>query len=165
MHISLVVAMAADNVIGKDNSMPWHLPSELKHFKAITMGKPIVMGRRTYESIGRPLPGRHNIVLTRQHVDLPAEVSVAASVEQALTLAGAVDEVMIIGGGEIYRQFLPLATRLYVTEIDLVVDGDTRFPDYQTDQSPSWSKTLLRAEPAENSSAPGYRAFLLEKQE
>ncbi|MCC5880642.1 MAG: dihydrofolate reductase, partial [Idiomarina sp.] len=117
------------------------------------------------ESIGRPLPGRHNIVLTRQPVDLPAGVSVAASVEQALTLAGAEDEVMIIGGGEIYRQFLPLATRLYITEIDLVVDGDTRFPDYQTDQSPNWSKTLLRAEPAENSGAPGYRAFLLEKQE
>lgn len=165
MHISLVVAMAADRVIGKDNNMPWHLPSELKHFKAVTMGKPIVMGRRTYESIGRPLPGRHNIVLTRQRAELPDEVSVAANVEQALEQAGAVDEVMIIGGGEVYRQFLPLATRLYITEIDLAVDGDTRFPEYAGDGSNRWVKTLLREEPAGEDGTPGYRAFLLEKQD
>ena len=165
MHISLVVAMAADRVIGKDNTMPWHLPSELKYFKEITMGKPIVMGRRTYESIGRPLPGRHNIVLTRQQVVLPPGVDVARSTEEALALAGEVDEVMIIGGGEIYRQFLPQATRLYVTEIDLVVDGDTRFPEFAAANSSQWTRTLLREQAALSSDTPGYRAYLLERSE
>lgn len=163
MHISLVVAMAADRVIGKDNAMPWHLPSELKYFKDITMGKPMVMGRRTYESIGRPLPGRHNIVLTRQNVELPPEVSVVRSIEEALQTAGNVDEVMVIGGGEIYRQFLPLATRLYITQIDLHVEGDTRFPEYESPNQAKWAKTLLREQAAINAETPGYCAYLLEK--
>lgn len=165
MHISLVVAMAADRVIGKNNAMPWHLPSELKYFKEITMGKPIVMGRRTYQSIGRPLPGRHNIVLTRQQVELSPEVSVVASIDEALQVAGHVEEVMVIGGGEIYRQFLPLATRLYITQIDLNVDGDTRFPEYDSPHQPNskWTRTLLREEPGKSATIPGYRAYLLEK--
>lgn len=163
MHISLVVAMAADRIIGKENTMPWHLPSELKYFKDITMGKPIVMGRRTYESIGRPLPGRHNIVLTRQHMELPAGVDVARNTDEALALAGDVEEVMIIGGGEIYRQFLPHASRLYITEIDLVVDGDTRFPEYESADSVKWTKTLLREQSGVDTNTPGYRAYLLER--
>lgn len=162
MDISLVAAMAHNRVIGKDNQMPWHLPSELKYFKEITLGKPIIMGRHTFASIGRPLPGRHNIVLTSA-AQIDADVSVAHSIDQALRLAGDVDEVMVIGGGDIYRQFLPMATRLYLTEIDLKVDGDTWFPEYETNQSsPKWVRNLLREQPAEGSN-PSFRAYLLQK--
>src|SRR5690606_30525750 len=112
MKIALVAAMAHNRVIGKDNKMPWHLPAELQHFKKITLGKPIVMGRATFESIGRPLPGRTNIVLTRQEIaatDQADGVIWVHSPEQAMTAAGAADELMIIGGGKIYELFLPLA--------------------------------------------------------
>ncbi|RUO29794.1 type 3 dihydrofolate reductase [Aliidiomarina sedimenti] len=160
MHISLVAAMAANRVIGKGGDMPWHLPKELKYFKEITLGKPVVMGRRTYESIGRPLPGRHNIVISGSNPSLPDEVSVVSSVDEALQAAGAVDEIMVIGGGEIYRQFLPVATRLYLTEIDLVVDGDTWFPEFNSDE---WSSTILRDIDAEDENTPAFRAKLLEK--
>jgi len=136
MKIALVAAMAHNRVIGKDNKMPWHLPAELQHFKKITLGKPIVMGRATFESIGRPLPGRTNIVLTRQEIaatDQADGVIWVHSPEQAMTAAGAADELMIIGGGKIYELFLPLAERLYLTKIDLHVDGDTYFPDYSAE--------------------------------
>ncbi|RUO29630.1 type 3 dihydrofolate reductase [Aliidiomarina soli] len=160
MHISLVAAMAANRVIGKGGEMPWHLPKELKYFKEITLGKPVVMGRRTYESIGRPLPGRHNIVISGSNPALPDEVSVVSSVDEALVVAGDVDEIMVIGGGEIYRQFLPVATRLYLTEIDLVVDGDTWFPEFNSDE---WSSTILRDIDAEDQNTPAFQAKLLEK--
>lgn len=160
MDISLVAAMAANRVIGKEGQMPWHLPSELKYFKEITMGKPIVMGRRTFESIGRPLPGRHNIVISRNAPELPADVTVVSSLKDALEAAGDVDEVMVIGGGEIYRQFLPVATRLYLTEIDLEVEGDTWFPDYEPDK---WVSSVLREETAKGEKTPAFRAILLEK--
>ncbi|MGX5913280.1 type 3 dihydrofolate reductase [Aliidiomarina sp. Khilg15.8] len=159
MQISLVAAMAANRVIGKDGQMPWHLPQELQHFKAITMGKPIVMGRRTFESIGRPLPGRHNIVITRQPEVLPDSVTAVSSIDEAMAAAGDADEVMVIGGGEIYRQFLPIATSLYLTEIDLDIEGDTWFPDYSPEQ---WHKTLLREESAQNGDQPGFKAWHLQ---
>ncbi|MDA6067108.1 type 3 dihydrofolate reductase [Idiomarina abyssalis] len=133
MKISLVVAMADNRVIGKDNKMPWHLPDELQYFKKITLGKPIVMGRRTFESIGRPLPGRKNIVLSRRtdrSENQDSQVIWVSGVQQAIAAAGPVDELMVIGGGKIYEKFLPLADRLYVTKIDLNVEGDTYFPDY-----------------------------------
>ena len=133
MRISLVAAMANNRVIGKDKKMPWHLPAELKHFKNITYGKPIVMGRPTFESIGRPLPGRTNIVLTRQSIAAPALADGVVWVngpEQAIAAAGPVEELMVIGGGKIYEIFLPRADRLYLTKIDLDVAGDTWFPDY-----------------------------------
>lgn len=160
MQISLVAAMAADRVIGKDGQMPWHLPDELKHFKAITLGKPVIMGRRTYESIGRPLPGRHNIVISRQVLELADGVSLVNNPAAALQTAGDVGEVMVIGGGEIYRQFMPLAARMYLTLIDLDVDGDTRFPAYDSEE---WTMTLLRENPANGTDRPAFRAFLLEK--
>lgn len=160
MHISLVAAMAANRVIGHEGQMPWHLPSELKYFKEITMGKPIVMGRRTFESIGRPLPGRHNIVISRNAPDLPAGVTLVSSLDEALRAAAEAEEIMVIGGGEIYRQFLPVATRLYLTEIDLEVDGDTWFPYYEPDK---WVSTVLREENAKGEKSPAFRAILLEK--
>ncbi|TCI03642.1 type 3 dihydrofolate reductase [Corallincola luteus] len=131
MMISLVAAMANGRVIGRDNKMPWHLPADLKHFKATTLGKPVVMGRKTFESIGRPLPGRQNIVITRDaqwHAD---GVTVVHGVEQALVAAGPVEELMVIGGGNIYQQLLPRAERLYLTFIELDTQGDAWFPDYQ----------------------------------
>ncbi|MFD2631757.1 type 3 dihydrofolate reductase [Idiomarina piscisalsi] len=134
MKISLVVAMADNRVIGEDNKMPWHLPDELQYFKKITLGKPIVMGRNTFESIGRPLPGRKNIVLSRTSESREThdgQVLWVNGPQQAIAAAGPVEEVMVIGGGKIYEKFLPLADRLYVTKIDLNVDGDTFFPDYE----------------------------------
>lgn len=129
--ISLIVAMAADQIIGNDNAMPWHLPADFAWFRKHTLKKPIIMGRRTYQSIGRPLPQRKNIVvsqsLTRVNNDM---VMLAASLEQAIALAGEVPEIMVIGGGEIYRHALPLAQRLYLTHIDAEIEGDTRFPDF-----------------------------------
>ena len=129
--ISLIVAMANNRVIGKDNQMPWHLPADLGHFKAVTLGKPIIMGRKTYESIGRPLPGRKNIVISR-NADYRLEgCETVCSLEEALDLVNDVEEVMIIGGGFLYAQTLPQADKLYLTFIDLDVDGDTWFPKFE----------------------------------
>ena len=123
--ISLIAAMANNRVIGKDNDMPWHMPADLAHFKKVTLGKPVIMGRKTFESIGRPLPGRTNIVITRNLDWQHDGVEVVDSPEQALAKVAGVDEVMIIGGGNIYQQFLPQAENLSLHFIDLDVDGDT----------------------------------------
>lgn len=131
MIISMIAAMANDRIIGDDNQMPWHLPADLQHFKRVTMAKPVVMGRKTFESIGRPLPGRRNIVITRNANYKAEGIEVVSSPEEALTLLEGTEEVMVIGGGNIYSQFLPLAERLYLTFIDLTVTGDTQFPDYE----------------------------------
>ena len=132
MLISMIAAMANDKVIGKDNQMPWHLPADFAWFKRCTMGKPVIMGRKTYESIGRPLPGRHNIVISRDASLVIDGVSTVSSIEQALELVKDNEEVMIIGGGSIYQACLELASRLYITEIKADIAGDTRFPDWGT---------------------------------
>ena len=127
--ISYVVAVSKNGVIGREGGLPWHISSDLKRFKEITMGKPVVMGRKTWESLPRrPLPGRRNIVITRQPGFAPEGAEVAATPEEALALCGNAPEVAIIGGGEIYRLFWPLVDRLYLTEVDLEVEGDTHFP-------------------------------------
>ena len=130
MIISMIAAMANNRVIGLDNKMPWHLPADLQHFKKVTTGKPVIMGRKTFESIGRPLPGRRNIIITRNSEYTAQGIEVVTTPEAALALVCAVEEVMIIGGGNIYEQFLPKAERLYLTFIDLDIKGDTQFPDY-----------------------------------
>ena len=112
-EIVLIAAMAKNRVIGKDNKMPWHLPADLKHFKRITLGKPVIMGRKTFCSLGRPLPGRQNIVITRDPGFTAEGCDVVNSLEAALEKAQATDQLMVIGGADIYRQFLPLAKRLY----------------------------------------------------
>lgn len=135
MELAILVAIAENGVIGRGGGLPWRLSSDLKRFKADTMGKPILMGRRTWESIGRPLPGRLNIVISRD-TDFRAEgAEVVASLPEAISLAKArarsmegADEICVIGGGEIYRQALPLADRLYVTHVLAKVEGDTHFP-------------------------------------
>jgi dihydrofolate reductase len=128
--LSMIVAMANNNIIGRNNDMPWHLPADLAYFKKITLGKPIIMGRKTFESIGRPLPGRRNIVISRDDHYQAAGIDVVNSVEQALALVDGSDEIMVIGGGAIYSHCLAKAERLYVTHIDANIEGDTQFPDF-----------------------------------
>jgi dihydrofolate reductase len=150
VRIAFVVAVAENGVIGRNGQLPWRLPSDLKRFRKLTMGKPVVMGRKTYESIGKPLDGRDNIVVTRQPDFHPPGVRVASSVEQALALGqelaarrGA-DEVMVIGGAEVYRMALPRAERLYLTLVHAEPEGDVRFhaPDPQ-----QWRETAREPMP------------------
>ena len=125
--ISIIVAASMNNVIGVNGELPWRLSNDLKRFKKITMGKPIVMGRLTFESIGQPLPGRQNIVITRQP-DYSAEgYDVVTSPEAAVAAAGDAAEIMIIGGGKIYTLFLPLADRIYLTRVHVELEGDAHF--------------------------------------
>ncbi len=134
VKICHIVAMNRDRVIGIDNDLPWRLPADLQHFKRTTLGKPIVMGRKTWESLGRPLPGRENIVITRQADFLAQGASVCPSLEAALALAkkwaveNGQQEVMVIGGGQIYNNSLPLCDRIYLTEVDCEVSGDAFYP-------------------------------------
>jgi dihydrofolate reductase len=148
MRISLVVAAARNGVIGSNGKMPWHLPADLKHFKNVTWGLPIVMGRKTFESLGKPLPGRQNIVITRQPDFHPEGVFIAASPEQALLVARSAEakEVCIIGGGEIYNLFLPMADRLYLTRVQADVAGDTYFSAFDPAQ---WALTSQLHQPAD----------------
>ena len=132
--LTIVVAASTNNVIGSDGALPWRLPEDLQRFKQITMGKPIVMGRLTHDSIGRALPGRRNIILSRQSGYLAEGCEVVCSREADLDLLSAEDDVMIIGGGKIYEQFLPLATRIYLTRVDAEINGDTNFPALDMDQ-------------------------------
>lgn len=129
--ISLIVAHDQNRVIGYENDMPWHLPGDLAYFKKMTMGKPIIMGRKTFESIGRALPGRTNIVITRNAAYTADNITTVDSLEAALAIAQPLhDEVMIIGGGHIFEQSLDIADRLYITEIHHAFNGDTYFPAY-----------------------------------
>ncbi|WP_017446164.1 type 3 dihydrofolate reductase [Gayadomonas joobiniege] len=130
MKISMIAAMTPAGVIGGDNKLLWHLPADLQHFKRLTLAKPIIMGRKTFESIGRPLPGRLNIVLSRHQGVVHPDVKMASSANEALSLAKQTtnDEVMIIGGGHIYQTFLADADTLFITEVDTDVSGDTYFP-------------------------------------
>ena len=130
--ISIIVAHSKNMAVGKANSLVWHLPDDLKRFKRLTTGHPIIMGRKTYQSIGRPLPGRTNIVVTRdKNLEIPGCIVVHSAVE-AIEKAKEFDrkEIFIIGGAEIYKETLPLADRLYVTKVDMNVDGDAFFPEY-----------------------------------
>ena len=152
MKLSMIVAAAQNRVIGRDNALPWYLPNDLKYFKQTTLGKPIIMGRKTYESIGKPLPGRTNIVITRQTDYLPEGVKVVHSVAEARDLAESVclidgqEEAMIMGGAEIYTLALPDADRLYLTEVHADVDGDAYFPEYDKTEWQEISREDFSAE-------------------
>ena len=134
MKLSIIVAAAANGVIGRDNQLPWHLPADLRHFKQTTMGKPILMGRKTWESIGRPLPGRTNIVITRDSDYSAAGCVVVNSIDAAMEAAGSQDEIMVIGGAELYRQVLPRTDSVYLTRIHEDFEGDTVFPELNTSE-------------------------------
>ena len=132
--ISIIVAVSENGAIGSDNRLPWHLPDDLKRFKALSLGKPIVMGRRTFDSIGRPLPGRTNIVVSRQRGLAIEGVSVVHSLEQALAAAGSVPEIVVIGGAEIFRQALPRTNTIHLTRVHARVGGDVFFPEIDPHQ-------------------------------
>lgn len=161
MKISMIAAMAEDRVIGLDNQMPWHLPADLQFFKRVTLGKPVIMGRKTYQSIGRPLPGRVNIVLTRDKELQIEGVTCVQTAEQALALVQQAPEVMVIGGATIYQQFLEQATRLYLTFIDLKVAGDTQFPDYQA--VAEWRQIECEQHAADEKNSYNYQFVTLER--
>jgi dihydrofolate reductase len=127
--ISLVVARALNGVIGRDNALPWRLPADLRHFKTLTMGKPMLMGRRTFDSIGRALPGRINMVLTRDTAWQAPGTVVVHSLDEAFKQAASAPELVVIGGAELFKLVLPLAKRVYLTDVQAVLPGDTRFPD------------------------------------
>jgi len=156
--ISIIVAMASNRVIGRDNRLPWHLPADLKHFKAVTMGKPMVMGRRTWESLPGLLPGRRHIVITRNEHYSAEGAELAHSLEQALAVAGDVEEVMIVGGADLYAQALPLADRLYLTLVDIEAEGDAFFPPID---ERDWKEVSNEAHQADDKNPFPYRFRLL----
>lgn len=145
--ISIIVAMANNRVIGKNNSLPWHLPVDLGYFRDTTMGHAIIMGRRNHEDIGRALPGRRNIVLTRNADYAAPGCEIAHSVSDVLQLVDEATETFVIGGAEIYKSFLPIAQKFYVTHIDASVDGDVVFPEYDQTQ---WKLESERSIAADN---------------
>jgi dihydrofolate reductase len=161
-RISLIAAMDRNRVIGRDNQIPWRLPAEMKWFKSATIGKPVVMGRKTYESIGRPLAGRHNIVLTR-NLDYRAEgCTVVQSIEEAMKAAGPEQEIMVIGGAHIYEQFLPLAECLYLTFVEADTQGDTFFPDFDRFE---WQSVYQETHPADEKNPYPYQIAIMQKVE
>jgi len=157
--ITLIAAMGTNRAIGLEGRMPWHLPAELQHFKQTTMGKAIVMGRKTWQSIGRPLPGRQNIVISRNSDFIAAGATVADSLEAAVVLAKA-SEIMVIGGGQLYQSGLPLATRMVLTLIDIEPEADTWFPEWDTRH---WHQTKERHFPADDTNGIAYRIVELER--
>lgn len=154
----LVVARAANGVIGRDNRLPWHIPADLAHFRRLTMGKPVVMGRRTFESIGKPLPGRHNIVLTRGAGWAAPGVTVAADLGTALAAADA-PEVMIIGGAGVFAEALPRAARIELTEVHAAPEGDTVMP---APDPAAWRELAREDHPAADGQ-PAYSFVTLER--
>mgnify|MGYP001615647395 FL=1 len=134
MIISLIAAIARNRVIGKDNALPWKLPADMRRFKQLTIGKPIIMGRKTFESIGRPLPDRMNVIITRNK-DFHAEgCTVVHSLDEVITSVGEAQEVMVIGGSSVFQQFLPYAKRMYLTIIDEDIEGDVLFPEFDINE-------------------------------
>ena len=164
MKMSLIVAVSRNGVIGLNNQLPWRLPGDLQYFKSVTMGKPLVMGRKTYDSIGRPLPGRTNIVITRDASWSAPGVNVATTLDDALLLArkacldSGVDEVMVIGGEQIYRMTITVADRLYVTEVDAEIAGDAFFPTIDPQQ---WQRN--RVELPEVTGSYSYQFLVLDR--
>ncbi len=151
--ISLIAAMAHDRVIGVGNTLPWNLPQEMKHFRQVTRGKPVIAGRKTFESIGRPLPDRKNIIITRDQNYEFSGCLVVHSLPAALAACQEAPEIMIIGGADIYRQALPMAHRLYLTFIDLTIAGDAFFPEWDATQ---WQEVSRQHVPASAEGEPSF---------
>ena len=160
MRIAFVVAYARGRVIGRDNALPWKMPADMRRVRELTMGKPLIMGRRTYESIGRPLEGRTSIVLTRDPAFRAEGVLVARSEDEALTHAGDAPEVIVFGGSEVFARFLPRADRLYITEIDADIEGDRTFPDIDRRE---WRETERVEHAADERNAHPYRFLTLDR--
>lgn len=166
MKLAIIVAQAKNRVIGINNKLPWHLPEDLRYFKQVTMAKPIIMGRNTFESIGRPLPGRTNIVISRQAGYAPDNVKVVSSLEAAVELAESIclingnDEAMVIGGAQIYAQAMERADRLYLTEVDAEIEGDAWFPEFDRD---NWQEVGREDFAAEGPNPYNYSFIVLDR--
>ena len=160
MRIALIVAMAENRVIGRNPQLPWRIPADLRHFKALTLGQPVIMGRKTYDSIGRPQPGRDNIVITADSGYQAEGCQVVHSVEQALEAAGSCEEAMILGGATLYRQTLENADRLYLTLVKAEPEGDTWFPEIELQQ---WREIERQAHTADESNEYDYDFVVLER--
>lgn len=159
-RVSIIAAMARNRVIGINNTLPWHLSADLKHFKMLTMGHCIIMGRKTYESIGRPLPGRTNVIITRQPGYQAPGAIVAGSVDEALQACGGYAESFVIGGAELYRQTLGHCQRMCLTEIQQDFDGDTFFPEFSREQ---WRETSREKHRLDDASQLEYHFVVLER--
>lgn len=161
MLLTAVVAATENNVIGRDNGMPWHLPADLQHFKAVTVGKPVLMGRRTFEAIGRPLPGRRNLMLSRDRDFTAAGVETFSDLDAALAAAGDVAELMIIGGQAVYELALPRVQRVHLTRLHMQLEGDAHFPDLPPEQWREVSRSARR--PADERNACDMTFLVLER--
>ena len=160
MRLSIVVAMDDNRLIGSKNQLPWHLPADLAYFKKLTTGKSILMGRKTYDSIGRPLPNRRNIVITRNaNISIPG-CEVVSSIDHALKLTKEDPEVMVIGGASLCEQLLPKINRLYITKIDGEFEGDVFFPKYDDFD---WLEVSCESHPKDNSNAYSYKFIVLDR--
>lgn len=160
MIVSIIAAMDRNHLIGNKNHLPWHLPADFAHFKAVTMGKPIVMGRKTFESIGKPLPGRKNIVLSRNAEMRFDGVDCVSDFSQAVALVNGAEEMMVIGGSTIYEMLLPGVDRMYLTYVDAEFEGDAWFPKFDKNQ---WIETEVEERPADEKNAYSCRFVILEK--
>lgn len=158
--ISIIAALAENRVIGVNNTLPWRLPNDLKHFRRLTTGHAIVMGRKNHESIGKPLPERTNIVVTRNRDYRANGCLIAHSLDEALTLAKDDPEIFVIGGAEIYREALPHADRLYLTQVHADIHGDTFFPEIKSDD---WKETARERHAADDKHAYAYSFVVLER--
>ena len=160
MQVILIVATSANNVIGVEGGLPWHLPDDLRRFKQLTTGKPIVMWRLTYESIGRALPDRQNIVVSRNPDYAAPGCNVVGSRNAAIAVAGGADELMIIGGGHIYREFLPLSSRIYMTRVHADIEGDTYFSGLREDE---WQESSKETHPSDEHHAFAFDIIQLDR--
>lgn len=160
--LSAIVAMDENRVIGLDNKMPWHLPADLKHFKTVTAGHPVLMGRKTFHSIGKPLPNRTNIILTRDPQFSAQDCLVVSQIEVALSMANELDqnEVFVIGGAEVYRQLLPRVQRLYLTIVHHQFHGDTFFPEWKAEE---WREISREKHAADDNNRYDYTFLILER--
>ena len=160
MRLSIVVAMDSNRLIGKDNGLPWHLPADLAFFKKLTTGNTILMGRKTFDSIGRPLPNLRNLVITRNADIEITDCEVVNSIEKALSLVQSETEMMVIGGAKLYQQILPIADRLYITQVEGEFDGDTYFPHYDEDD---WLEVSCESHQPDEKNKHAYHFILLKR--
>jgi len=160
MIISFIAAMGKNRVIGKDNSLPWKLPADMRHFHDLTLGKPIIMGRKTYESIGKPLPNRTNIIITRDQNYNAEGCIVVHSIDEALKASEGNEEVMVIGGAQIYKEILPKANKMYLTIIDADFEGDAFFPEYNIEE---WEETAYEEHERDAENQYDYRFLTMER--
>lgn len=166
VRVALIVAMSENRAIGRDGKLPWHISEDLKYFKRTTLKKPVIMGRKTFDSIGRPLPDRENIVITRNQDFAPDGVHVVHDLESALDLAkdfakaSQIDEVMVIGGAQIYAAAMPMTERIYLTEVDVVLDGDAFMPEFPADE---WAAVDTSEDQCDEKSGLVFRWIVLER--